>query len=213
MAIALLPSPAGPLRPGTAPGLDLLAVAAGLKPLCIVLEESDAAATFAAREGLPHAVLARWSHREAPDWYAAARGSARARHPTLHVARDHETLRAAVALSARGVATPEEEAALLGYPLCCVRAHHRRAAALDALVADMTERAAGGDPARMARMIEAGAAPLPLTAEERARFAALAAAPSRWTGIVACESCATDPARPAGLLEAAYRALAAQAGT
>jgi hypothetical protein len=191
-------SSAGPER------LDLLAVAAGEKPLCLLANES--AAALAAATGLPSRAVRPWSPAGiVPDWYEAARR--RLRRLVLAVARDEDTLDRAQALSVRGRIGAEEEAAILGYPLCCVAQHHARALALENLVAAMAAR--GGDAAQAARLIAAGIDPTPLTQSEWERYAALAAAaPLPLSGIVPCEACAADPLSPARAIEARYAARA-----
>ncbi|MGH7089167.1 MAG: hypothetical protein ACREFQ_09725 [Stellaceae bacterium] len=194
-------------------GLDVLAVLAELKPLAILMRRGADVAALAARHGLKTAMLASWGPAgELPPWYAASRARWRARQSMLHVAREPETLARAATLAARGWAAPAEEAALLGYPLCCVEAQQRRSLALEALVADMVERSAEDDPARRTRIVEAGAVPLPLTDEEYACFARVAAVtPSAVTSVNLCDRCAADAASPARRLEAQYQALAARA--
>jgi hypothetical protein len=106
-----------------------------------------------------------------------------------------------------------DEAALLGYPLCCVAQHHYRALAFERLAIEMLERLAQGDRGRVARLIEAGVEPLPATEEEWRRFESLTAIhPSPSTSVNPCDACTADPASAAAALSRRYDRLAAAAG-
>jgi hypothetical protein len=204
-------------------GLDLLAVMAGLKPLCLLGRgDGDAMWTDALGEAASCADLTAiaaspWEPDDAEDplprWYRDATARRRARRTVLYLCRDDATLDAVAALSRKGRVTADEEAVLLGYPRCCVEQHHRQAVGFAHLTAAMAARAAAGDRARMVRMIEAGAAPMPASSEEWERYRALTAiAPSRWTSVNLCRSCAGGGDGPARRLERAYERLAARAG-
>jgi hypothetical protein len=203
-------------------GLDLVAVLAGQKPLCIVGRGSaneawvDAARAIAAGAGLASLDAAPWEPQDEaallPRWYGRARERRRARTSLLYACRG-ETVRAAAArLGVKGHVAPAEEAALLGYPICCVAAHHRRTLALEQLVAELAERIAKGDAAQMARMIETGAAPLPRTEQDWRRYeAATARNFAPFTAVAMCEACAADRGSPAQALSRLYEALAVRA--
>jgi hypothetical protein len=201
-------------------GLDLIAAQAGLKPLCVIgggdETWTEALRAIAARAGLFTFDAAPWEPEDAaallPRWYAAASERRRARTILFHACRDETARAAAAMLSAKGRVAPAEEAALLGYPICCVAAHHRRTLALEQLVAELAERIAQGDPARMARMIETGAAPLPRTAQDWRRYeAATARNFAPFTAVAMCEACAADRDSPAQALSRLYQALAVRA--
>ena len=203
-------------------GLDLLATIAGLKPVCLVGRGFADAAwgaalhRVAAEAGLPVLEAAPWFPSAEPgflpDWYVAAAARRRA-SPVTYLCRDAATRDSAAVLSAQGRVAPADEAALLGYPLCCVEQHHRRALEFERLVAEMIERLAHGDRAHMARLAEAGVEPLPATEEEWQRHESLAAVhPSRGTSVNPCDACAADPASAATQLAHRYARLAATAG-
>jgi hypothetical protein len=200
-------------------GLDLLAVMATLKPVCVIgrgaRDEDWTAAlrAIAARAALPAIDAAAWDPEAAdgdlPRWYIEATALRRARRPVLYIGCDDAAVRRVAALSAKGRVGVAEEAALLGYPQCCVARHHARTIALERLAAELTERVAKGDAERMSRMIEAGAAPLPSAPADWQRYAEAAAlAPAAGTSIAMCDACAADPDRPAQYLSRRYRALA-----
>jgi hypothetical protein len=201
-------------------GLDLLAVLAGVKPLCIVgrgargLAWSETLRGIATRANLPVAEFAPWdAAADLPGWYLAASARRRESLSVLAICADAAMRDAAVALAAKGRVGPEEEAALLGYPRCCVAAHHQRMQAIEQLTAELTERVARGDAARMLRMIETGAAPLPQSPADWARFSAAARpAPLPFTSIVPCAACAADTDGPAQRIARRHAALAHKAG-
>ncbi|HUZ73998.1 MAG TPA: hypothetical protein VMU87_13525 [Stellaceae bacterium] len=202
-------------------GLDLLAVLAGLKPLCLAgrggafdAEFRAALVAAAAAASLPVLEAAPWEPQAAPgvlpDWYRAATAQRCAKMRVLYLCRDVGIRDAAAALSAQGRVAAADEAALLGYPLCCVVQHHRQALGLEQLTIAMTARVAQGDPDRMARLIEAGVEPLPASAEEWRDYRRLTAiAPAPATSVNMCAACAGDDASPAAALARSHAALAA----
>ena len=203
-------------------GLDLLATIAGMKPVCLIGRGfADPAWHAALRRvaddtGLPALEAAPWFPAAEPgflpDWYAAA-SARRNAAPVIYICRDDTTRERAAALSAEGRIAAADEAALLGYPLCCVAQHHERALGFERLAAAMLERLAGGDRARMERLAEAGVEPLPATDAEWQQYARLMAIhPSSGTSVNPCDACAADPASAAARLAQRYHRLAVAAG-
>jgi hypothetical protein len=184
-------------------GLDLLAAAAGVKPAAMFADEFARWRGVAARFELRAAELAPWApaapEEFLPRWYLEASAARRARRKLLLLARSDDVLRRAALLSAKGRANAAEEAALLGYPRCCVETHHEMTLTLEREAAERVARDNPGDEARMIRLVAAGAlpfiAPRPIT-------------PSRSTSVNLCASCVADPASPARHLERAYEELA-----
>jgi hypothetical protein len=200
-------------------GLDLLATIAGLKPLCRIGHGfaepgwSEALRRVAAESALPVLEAAPWFPAAEPgvlpDWYVAAAARRRAA-PVIYICGDEATRQRAAALSSRGRVAVADEAALLGYPPCCVAQHHRRALAFERLVSEMIERVAHGDRGHRTRLVEAGIEPLPATDDEWRRHASLTAInPSPGTSVNMCDACAADPASEAASLSRRYRHLAA----
>lgn len=200
-------------------GLDLLAVTAGMKPLCLLgrghIDPGFAAALLeiAAAAGLVLHEDAPWLPFAAPDalpdWYVAAAGARQAAQRVLYLCADRAVRDRVAALSAQGRVAAPDEAALLGYPDCCVAAHHRGALALEALMARGIARVARGEPQRMARLVIAGVEPAPADrAEWRALTALAAIAPAPYTSVNMCAACAADPASPARRMARRFRALA-----
>ncbi len=225
-AAALAPVLSGMVREARAfawqDGLDLLATIAGLKPLCLVGRGFHERGWTAAL--LHVAVTASLSVLEAapwfpeaepdffPDWYVAA-SARRSAAPVTYICRDDATRLRAASLSSRGRVSDADEAAMLGYPLCCVAQHHQRTLAFERIVIEMVQRVTQGDRERMARLVEAGTEPLPATQEEwqrHANFTAITPSPS--TSVNMCDACAADRMSPAASLSRRYADLAAASG-
>lgn len=203
-------------------GLDLLALAAGLKPVCLVgrgLAEAGWMADMrriAALNDLPAVDAAPWQPLPGPGclpaWYLDGTARRRAAPPVLYICRDATAACDVVALSARGRVAAAAEAALLGYPPCCVAQHHRQALGLERLIAELVLRRAAGDAGRAAQLVAAGVAPLPASPDEWRRWQALTAiAPAPSTSVNMCDACAADPDGPAAALARRYDALAVAA--
>ncbi len=189
-------------------GLDLLAVVAGLKPVCAIGHDgrnegwAEALRAAAVRAGWPAIDAAPWDPEPPvellPDWYLMATARRRANRQVLCICADDAAARDAVTLSTKGRVGAAEEAALLGYPRCCVAEQHSRTLDIEELVAQTAERAANGDAGRMTRMIEAGAAPLPRSRRDWDRYSdAVAITPAANTSVNMCSACAVDRPRPA----------------
>ncbi len=189
-------------------GLDLVAAAAGLKPVALY-GRGEGNIEFwratAARFDLAMIEAAPWDPAAPQDflpaWYLDATASHRARRKILLVAREGKLLARAAALAAKGRVSPAEEAAVLGYPACCVAEHHAAALAVERRIADLVAHAHANDEARRFRLVASGATPF---------VAPPPIAPSRATSVNLCRACAADGRSPARLLERAYEALAAR---
>ena len=200
-------------------GLDLLAVAAGLKPVCLLgrgdvdgawLEAARAVAAdlgLAAHDGvgwLPEA-----PPTALPAWYrdATAAHLARAGVVYLYAEPQHGARIAAMPAGARVAAA--DEAALLGYPPCCVAQDHVQTLALEQLTIAMLARLAGDDIERLSRLVAAGVTPTPREPDEWRRFQAVTAIdPEPFTSVNRCADCTQHADSPARRLGRRYRALA-----
>jgi hypothetical protein len=204
-------------------GLDLLAVAAGLKPVCLLgrgdidPEWLDAARAIAADLGLAARDGVGWLPA-APDdalprWYREATATRLRGAPVVYLYRDPRAGAGIAALGTGDRVAAAEEAALLGYPLCCVAEHHTKTLALEQLTIALLARLAGEDIDRLRRLVVAGVTPTPREADEWRRFETVAAIdPEPFTSINRCAGCAADPDGPAGRIGRGYRALAAELG-
>jgi len=200
-------------------GLDLLAVAAGLKPVCLLGRGFADAAWLGAAEALARDLrlstltAACWHPAprdpDFPNWYRAALKARRAHQTAVHVWRDDARGERVRRLCADGRVTPEDEAALLGYPECCVVQHHAQTHALEQLTVALVTRLAGDDIAHRQRLVAGGVTPTPRSETEwRQLEAATAIAPQPYSSVNRCAACARDPGRPAGRLGELYRNLA-----
>ncbi len=186
-------------------GLDLLALAAGLKPVALFGRGGavEPWRALARKFALPMIETMPWEPAcpadLLPRWYVDATAQRRARQKITVVARDHDALARAAALAAQGRVGATAEAELLGYPPCCVAAHHALALAHERQIADLVARSNPGDETRWSRLVATGATPY---------VAPPAITPSRWTSVNLCAACAGDDGSPARALERSYRALA-----
>ena len=203
-------------------GLDLLAVLAGLKPAAVLgyarADQGwrDALAEEAGRAGLAVRPCTAWisagEFDGAPGWYAEGVAELRAKAALIAVAPD-ETAFAALTDGPAPVLDAAAEAALLGYPACCVAGHADWRRALHLATAPILLAAAGGDTGRARRMAAADWVPTPRDADEAARLAALLdrdVAPC--TSILPCRACTADDRGPTPALSRAFRALALSCG-
>jgi hypothetical protein len=210
--------PAGLRATALQDGLDLLAVAAGFKPVGLFGRGFDdvdwltGVAAIAQRLGLLSLTGTAWQPAEPPArfpaWYRQA-ASERAT-TVLYICRDPQTAARVRQRCAAGRVTVTDEAALLCYPACCVAQHHAQALALEDLSIALMFGVAGHDGAHLRRLVRAGVTPTPRSAEEWRRFdEATAIDPQPWTSVDRCVACAADPDSPAEQLGRRYRTLAA----
>src|ERR1700689_2682266 len=108
-------------------GLALLAVVAGLKPVCLVGrgagDEAWGAALRTAANGAALTAVddTPWEPEgDLPKWYLEATARRRARRNVLYICRDDATAARVKALSTQGRVSVDAEARLLGYPRGCV---------------------------------------------------------------------------------------------
>jgi hypothetical protein len=87
----------------------------------------------------------------------------------------------------------EEEARLLGYPPCCVKAHYERQAVFNQVFYKLVERAAGGDEIEMKRILEQDVQVAAETPEEEAALKeAMEFTPAPYTSFHMCKACVGD---------------------
>lgn len=204
-------------------GLDLLAVAAELKPVCLLGRGDvdpawlDAARAVATGLGLTVQSGVGWLP-EAPDaalprWYRDATAQRLRGAPVVYVFADRRLGGRIAALGQAGRVSADDEAGLLGYPPCCVAQHHSQTLALEQLTIALLARIAGEDTAHLQRLVAAGVQPTPRAPDEWRRFQAVTAIdPEPFTSINRCAACAVDLDTPAAQIGRAYRALAEQLG-
>ncbi len=203
--------------------LELAAVADGLKPVAAITLTSHGAPPQSQLFGILAAarlttiVGHMWSGNDefagCSDWYANAAKAHRSDEPILFVSQPcHADLVTGATRLDSGLSV-SEEAALLGYPACCVATQRDRSRLFHRLNAVMIERAVGGDLARCQRFVRSGVALTPQDKEERRRLnEALCQMPAPYTSINMCDACAAEPDSPAHHLSQSYKKLAQQVG-
>ena len=200
--------------------LDLLAVLAGLKPVFLLGRGLDDPRWV---DGvLSRARAARLHPIEGPFWDATPFGDAvpawyaENTLATLAGMRAWYVCRAPAAERAirrvcdeGGRPTIAEEAALLGYPECCVAGHYRRALAYHRAILSVLGRRVGGDEARIQSLLRESDRIEPETEAEKAAFArAAAVVPAPFGSWNMCDACIASAGSPSGRLSIRYRALA-----
>ncbi len=195
--------------------LDVLAVAAGIKPFAAVGWGFDstafrvAIAAAAARAGLAAFDGPPWigeSGNSGQSWYDEALCEDLAATQLLFVGppRSEAALRR-LAGSRLGVS---EEAGVLGYPLCCVKEFHRRQRLFHLITRRMIGRQAQGDETLKRRLARARAMLTPKTETELKlllRATRMIFAP--FTSIAMCRACEADSGSAARILSARFEAL------
>jgi len=145
-----------------------------------------------------------------PAWYAECVGAEFDRHHPFYICKAPSVAREVAAVNdAGGHPTIGQEARLLGYPECCVAAHHARAGIYHRYVIERMERLAGGDEARARALYGRD---IDLSPESDADEAALAVAldivPCPFGSWNACVSCVDEEESPSIVLSDEYEGLA-----
>jgi hypothetical protein len=215
------------LEPGFSPAelaqevLDLLAVAAGVKPVCLLGRGFDDPAWVAGAVMVADEMKLRviqgpfWDAPEAmeglPDWYVALVRADLAPFRAFYVARTAAVAEKLTAACETGFPTAAEEAALLGYPPCCVAAHQARNRTFHEAMLSILARQAGDDPDAQAKLMASGDPLLPETEAEQAAFlGGMQVTPGPFTSVNLCESCAADRDSPGAKMSQQYAALAVE---
>ena len=199
--------------------LDFLAMLAGLKPVYLLGRGHNDPTWI---EGVRKIATAQKLHVvEGPYWDAAAgteglpawfvdhvRG-AFAQRTAWYVCRSRAAAEEIRALCEAGTPTVEQEARLLGFPVCCVADHYARNRAYQGVWLDILRRKADGNEDAMRRLLAEGAALDPDSGDERDRLeAAMAVTPCPFTSFNMCADCAAGDDTPAKKLSQRYAALA-----
>lgn len=205
--------------------LDLLATMAGAKPVMLLGRGYDDPAWIkgvlqVAGDAKLHVVEGPFWDASAdagtgadlPDWYLDHTRQAFAEHRAFYIARARATADEVADICETGIVTVAQEARLLDYPECCVRAHYMRAADYQRVWLDLLRRKAGGDDAKAIELLELRDPLAPETDEDRKRLeAAMHVVPVPFTSFNACQACIDGgQAAPANLKSLAGRKLAAE---
>jgi len=218
------------IHPADAPvaaqeALDLLAVMAGIKPVMLlgrgyneptwikaVLQAAVDAGLKVVEGPFWDASADAGAGADLPDWFLDHSRHAIASHRAWYICRAKAVADEVARICETAAITVGEEARLLDYPECCVRAHYAAAADYQRIWLDLLRRKAGGDDAKARELLAAGAALDPETDDDRARLeAAMASTPAPFTSINMCAGCVVAGRdSPAMRRSAAYRALAGE---
>ena len=147
-----------------------------------------------------------------PDWYLDHTRAAFAEHRAWYICRARATADEVAEICESAAITVAEEARLLNYPECCVRAHYERAAEYQGMWLDLLRRKAKGDDAKAADMLAKGEPLEPETDEDMKRLeAAMKTVPVPYTSINSCDACIdSGPTAPANIKSIEGRELATE---
>tara|TARA_R110002110_G_scaffold252858_1_gene468685 strand:+ start:208 stop:963 length:756 start_codon:yes stop_codon:yes gene_type:complete len=145
-----------------------------------------------------------------PDWYLNHVQHAFAEHRAYYITRAKNIADEVVDICETAAVSVEQEARLLNYPECCVRAHYQRAADYQRVWLELLRRKAGGDDRAAADMLAANEPLEPETEEDVKRLnAAMRAIPVPFTSFHSCDACIDGgPTAPANIKSLEGRALA-----
>ena len=200
--------------------LDFLALLAGQKPVCLIGRGFDdpqwIKGVLQIAVDLKLHVIdgpywdASLEHDDLPAWYVAHVRDGLSRLRAYYIARARDVADDVLQACETGRPTPEIEARLLAYPVCCVAAHYQRNRIYHAGWLRILERKSSGETAEMQRLLSAGELLQPETEAERAAFiAAMDVSPAPYTSVNMCESCRASPESPAMVMSRRYGELAA----
>ena len=200
--------------------IDFVAMLAGIKPVYVSGRGFDeegwhaVVLELAASNGLYVVAGPYWeagrSSSDLPDWFTKRMRKAFDEGRAHYVTKARAAADELKELGDGARPTVEQEARLLGFPLCCVEAHYAGTAAFEGAVFEMLSRRADGDEAEIRRLVEGSEPVRPETDEERALLSgAMSVNPARNTSLNMCEKCAADPDSPGAKLSATYGELIA----
>jgi hypothetical protein len=198
--------------------LDLLAARAGIKPVCVLgrgfddVKWIEGAVAIAKKADLHVLEGPMWNaepeDETLPKWF---REHLRALSPVGNVFYICKLPSHAQAVRKSFESQPitmEEEASLLGYPLCCVQEHYERGALLYRTFYTMLDRTAKGDVEEMRRLVREKVKVTPETPDEQADFQrATEFTLAPFTSFHICAACAVDASRPAREVSQKYKGL------
>ncbi|MDE0334237.1 MAG: hypothetical protein OXI64_04710 [Defluviicoccus sp.] len=195
--------------------IDFVTMMAGLKPVYVSGRGFDhegwhaAVLELAASNGLYVVAGPYWEARRSspdlPDWFAERMRKGLTEGRAHYVTKARATADELRELGDGARPTVEQEARLLGFPVCCVEAHYAGVAAFEGAAFEMLSRRADGDEEAIRRLVEGDEPVRPETDEERALLSgAMSVNPARNTSLNMCEKCAVDPESPGAKLSATY---------
>jgi hypothetical protein len=199
--------------------LDFLAMRAGLKPVHLLGRGFDdpewikGAVAIAQKAGLQVIEGPLWDAQvedhALPDWFREHLEANKQPGNAFYITKTAGHAAAVKRSFDNPPITMDQEASLLGYPPCCVRAHYERDALLNSTFYKMIQRAAKGDVAEMQRLLREDIGVEPETDEEREGIKnATVFIPAPYTSVHMCQACADNQTSPAWQLSSKYEALA-----
>ena len=212
-------------RPSAQEALDFLSMMAGEKPVMLlgrgyneqiwikgVLQIASDARLQIVEGPFWDASADAGAGADLPDWYLDHTRAAFAEHRAWYICRARAVADEVAEICETAAITVAQEARLLNYPECCVRAHYHRAAEYQGIWLDLLRRKADGDDDKAMELL-AGNEPLePETDEDVKRLeAAMKTIPVPFTSINACDACLDGgPNAPANIKSLEGRKLAAE---
>lgn len=199
--------------------LDFLAMATGLKPVCLLgrgldaPEWIDAASDLARETGFHVLVGPFWDATpfgKFPSWYRDHTAAQLAPFTATYICSSRDTADDIAAINeAGGRLSMTVEARLLGYPECCVVAHYDRTVRYHQALLSILKRLSGGDDSQMQILLNGRAALAPQSSEEISLMeTAFDINPAPYGSWNRCPHCARNDPSPSSTLSEKYRALA-----
>jgi hypothetical protein len=210
---------------GAQEALDFLSMMAGVKPVMLlgrgyndpiwikgVLQVATDAKLHIVEGPFWDASADAGAGADLPDWYLDHTRHAFAEHRAYYICRAKSVADEVAKICETAAISVAEEARLLNYPECCVRAHYERSAEYQRVWLDLLRRKAGGDDQKAADILAANTPLEPETDEDMKRLeAAMRAIPVPFTSINSCEACIDGgPNAPANIKSLQGRAIAGE---
>jgi hypothetical protein len=200
--------------------LDFLAMVAGIKPVFLMGRGFDDPAwikgvSALAREMSLHVVCgSEWEARhdacpDLPQWYIDFMEGRAIPREVFYIAKTRGLKEEVSACCSTRTITIEQEARLLGYPVCCVRDHYRRSERMDHGFYLMLARGSKGDIDEMKRIVRKDVGMMPETPDEIAAIKdAEHMVPAPFTSFNMCNQCVVNPRSPAREISGRFERLA-----
>ena len=210
---------------GAQEALDFLSMMAGVKPVMLlgrgyndpiwikgVLQVATDAKLHIVEGPFWDASADAGAGADLPDWYLDHTRHAFAEHRAYYICRAKSVADEVAEICETAAISVAEEARLLNYPECCVRAHYHRSAEYQRVWLDLLRRKAGSDDQKAADMLAANTPLEPETDDDMKRLeAAMGAIPVPFTSINSCEACIDGgPNAPANIKSLEGRAIAGE---
>jgi hypothetical protein len=152
---------------------------------------------------------AQWSD-DFPAWYAEDTKSLLSPFRAIYITRAKKTTEEVAAICANGgELSMADEARLLAYPDCCVRAHYLRAEGWNRATLSILSRHCEGDEEKMKKMLASEQLPLPETDEEKMIYQmAYSVYPAKMGSWNMCAKCRDSDESPSAVQIAKNRKVA-----